>query len=102
MKLKTFSVAAALVLASSNAVSAVVWKYGMSVGGVQSLPDGGFIIYGPSGVVPKSMETMLFWGRANKNGMSEAGVKVALETVLTACASGKALTSAHDNAAQYG
>lgn len=77
--------------------NAGTWMSGMSVRGVQSLADGGFIIYGPPNAAPQCPEGgKLFYVRNGENGQTSEGVKSALSIVLVAFVSGKTITFAYD------
>lgn len=86
-----------LLFLGGGASAADVWKHGMPIQNVQTLWDGGFIVYGPSGADAVCSEGRLFYARANQNTLVEAGVKVNLAVVLTAFAMGKTITFAYDN-----
>ena len=97
MKLKAL-LAASVACAVANTFAASVWKQGMPVSRVQSLTDGGFIIYGPNGADPLCAENgTLFYVQPNQNGQTAAGVKSALAIVLTAFTANKTVTFAYDN-----
>jgi hypothetical protein len=82
---------------SANANAAGVWKYGMQIQAVQSLVDGGFIIYGPSGSAPTCPEGRLFFVRSGLNGQTPAGLKTNLAMVMTAFGTGKTVSFEYDN-----
>lgn len=97
--MKALSFAVAVTLMSAPAFSEAGWKFDMPVNGVQSLADGGFIIYGPIGAGSGCAENgKLFHIRANQMGQTADGVKTSLSLALTAFTTGKTITFTYDNA----
>ncbi len=99
VKTNAWRIAVALFLfITTNAYAVNVWKFGMPVSGVQSLADGSFIIYGPSGADPACPENgTLFYVEPNQNGQTAAGIKSMLALVLTAFSTNKTVTFLYDN-----
>ena len=82
---------------SASVANAGAWISGMSVNGVQSSVDGGFIIYGPAATAPNYPEGgKLFYVRNGFNRQTPEGVESALSITLVAFSSGKTITFAYD------
>ena len=66
---------------------------------MQSLADGGFLIYGLVGANAEGGKQ--FYVQAGQHGMTPPGVKSAMAVALLAFATGKNITFAYDNATTH-